>query len=96
MFIRLIILLPLVFMTPMASASYSAPGALFGFDGFLCLEKNANFRVGPDRLSRVLRVVPRGERYYADAMTGDGNWFRMVIDNQVGYFHRSVLRADDC
>jgi hypothetical protein len=79
-----------------AVASYSNPGALFGFDAYLCLESNANFRTAPNRYAEVVKVLAKDGRHYSDAMTGDGSWFRFSIDDKTGFLHRSVLRIENC
>lgn len=96
MIVRVFATICFLLMSSTTFASYSAPGALFSFNGYLCLNANGNFRAGPSQQSASLRVIGQNQRHYADAMTGDGNWFRFVINGQTGFIHRSILRYENC
>ena len=96
MIVRVFTVIVLLFMTQAAIASYSAPGTLFRFGDYLCLTANGNLRAGPSQQSAVLQVIAKDQRHFADAMTGDGNWFRFSINGSIGFLHRSILKYENC
>ncbi len=66
MIVRVFTALMLLFVSNSAFASYSSPGSLFTFGDNLCLNSNGNFRAGPSTNSKVLAVIAKDQKYYAD------------------------------